>query len=174
MWPSNSIALKEFRWLYVLWSSGQRSCLQIQRPGFDFRHYQIFWEVVGLERGLLSLVSTTEELLGRKRSGSGLEIWEYGLRDPSRWPSGTLYQQKLALSSQISGGRSVGIVRSWTQATEFIIIVCFTPYHLAFGILVARSSFLYFKHTHARAHAHAHAHTHTLYMFRLNWTSSSV
>jgi hypothetical protein len=28
---------------------------------------------VGLERGLLSLMSTIEELLGRKSSGSGLE-----------------------------------------------------------------------------------------------------
>jgi hypothetical protein len=26
--------------------------------GFDSRHYQIFWEVVSLERGPLSLVST--------------------------------------------------------------------------------------------------------------------
>jgi hypothetical protein len=41
--------------------------------GFDSRRYQIFWEVVVLERGLLSLVSTTEQLLGRKSSGSGLE-----------------------------------------------------------------------------------------------------
>jgi hypothetical protein len=31
-------------------------------------------KVVGLERGALSLVSTTEERLGRKSSGSGLEI----------------------------------------------------------------------------------------------------
>jgi hypothetical protein len=30
-----------------LWSSGQSSWLQIHRPGFDSRHYQIFWEVVG-------------------------------------------------------------------------------------------------------------------------------
>jgi hypothetical protein len=30
-------------------------------------------KVVGLERGPLSLVSTTEELLGRNSSGSGLE-----------------------------------------------------------------------------------------------------
>jgi hypothetical protein len=29
-------------------------------------HYQIFWEVVGLERGPISLVSATEELLERK------------------------------------------------------------------------------------------------------------
>jgi hypothetical protein len=50
-----------------LWSSGQSSWLQIQRSGFDFRGYQIFWEVVGLERGPLSLVSTIEELLKRKK-----------------------------------------------------------------------------------------------------------
>jgi hypothetical protein len=36
-------------------------------------------QVVGLERGPLSLVSTTEELLGRKSSGSCLEKREYGL-----------------------------------------------------------------------------------------------
>jgi hypothetical protein len=41
------------------------------------------------------------------------------VRDPSRWPRGTLYPQKLALSSPTSGGRSVGIVRSRTQATAF-------------------------------------------------------
>jgi hypothetical protein len=49
-----------------------------------FNSYQIFREVVGLEHGPLSLVSTTEELLGRKSSRSGLEIREYGGRDPSR------------------------------------------------------------------------------------------
>jgi hypothetical protein len=31
-------------------------------PGFDSRLFQIFWEAVGLERGPLSLVKTTEEL----------------------------------------------------------------------------------------------------------------
>jgi hypothetical protein len=36
---------------------------------------------VSLERGPLSLVSTNEELLGRKSSGSGLETREYGRRD---------------------------------------------------------------------------------------------
>jgi hypothetical protein len=48
-----------------LWSSGQSSWLQIRRPGFDFRHYQKK-KVVDLERGPLSLVSTTEEILDRK------------------------------------------------------------------------------------------------------------
>jgi hypothetical protein len=49
---------------------------------------------VGLERGPLSLVSTIEELLERKRSGPGPESRNSGRRDPSRWPRGTLYPQK--------------------------------------------------------------------------------
>jgi hypothetical protein len=78
---------------------------------------------VGLEQGPLSLVSTTEELLERKSSGSGLESRKYGHRNPSRWPRGTLYPQKLALTSLTSGGLSVGIVRSLTQATEFSLVL---------------------------------------------------
>jgi hypothetical protein len=74
---------------------------------------------VGLERGPLSIMSTTEELLGSKSSGSGLQNRDYGRRDLSRWPHGTLYPQKLALTSPTSGGRSVSIVRSRTQRTEF-------------------------------------------------------
>jgi hypothetical protein len=66
----------------LLWSSGQSPWLQIQRCGFDSRRYQIFWEVVGLELGSLSLVSTIEELLGRRSSGSGLGNRDYGLGDP--------------------------------------------------------------------------------------------
>jgi hypothetical protein len=53
---------------------------------------------------------------------AGLEIREYGRRDPSRWPRGTLCPQTLALTSPTSGGRSVGIVRSRTQATEFSLV----------------------------------------------------
>jgi hypothetical protein len=45
-----------------------------------FLRYQIFREVVGLERGTLSLVSTIEELLERKSSGYGLESRDYGRR----------------------------------------------------------------------------------------------
>jgi hypothetical protein len=63
-------------------------------PEFDPRRYQIFWEVVGLERGPLHLVSITEELLKWKSSGSGLENREYGRGDPLRWPRNTLYPQK--------------------------------------------------------------------------------
>jgi hypothetical protein len=39
----------------------------------------------------------------------------------SEW-RGTLYPQKLALTSLTSGGRSVGIVRSRTQAMEFSLV----------------------------------------------------
>jgi hypothetical protein len=105
-----------------LWSSGQSSWLQIQRSGFDSQHYQIFWEVVGLERGPLSLVSTIEELLRRKNSGSSLESQECSCRDPSRWPRGTLYPQKLELTWPRNGGRLVGLVCSLTQATEFFLV----------------------------------------------------
>jgi hypothetical protein len=63
-----------------LWSSGQNFWLQIQRCGFDSWRYHIFWEVVGLKRSPLSLVSTTEELLERESSGSGLEIRDYSRR----------------------------------------------------------------------------------------------
>jgi hypothetical protein len=66
---------------------------------------------VGLERGPLSLVSTTEELRGRISMGSGLENRDYGRRDQSSWRRGILYSQKLALISPTSGGRSVGMVR---------------------------------------------------------------
>jgi hypothetical protein len=103
-----------------MWSSGQSSWLLIQRPGFDFRRHQIFWEVVGLEQDPLSLVSTIEKLLGRKSSGSGLEIREYGRRDPCHTDHvAPLCPQKLAIASPTSGGRSVGIVRSRTQTMEF-------------------------------------------------------
>jgi hypothetical protein len=85
------------------------SWLRSQRSGFDSRCYQIFWEVVDLERGPLSLVSTIEALLGRKSSGSGLNR-EYGRRDPSR------------KTFTLTFGLSVGIVRSRTKATEFIVM----------------------------------------------------
>jgi hypothetical protein len=74
---------------------------------------------VGLERSLLNLVSTTEELLEWKNSGFGLENREYGHRNPSLWPRGILYQQKLALASPTNGDSSVDIVWSRTQTTEF-------------------------------------------------------
>jgi hypothetical protein len=113
-------------WIYIcyveerrplLWSSGQSSWLQIRRSGFDSRHYQ-----KNSGRSGTGTIQPREYNWGAtwsKRSGPCLEIWEYGRIDPSRWPRGTLYPQKLALTSQISDGRSVGVVRSRTQTMEF-------------------------------------------------------
>jgi hypothetical protein len=67
-----------------LWSSDQGSWLQIQRSGFDSRSYQILCEVVGLQRGLLSLFNTIEKLLERINSDSELEIRYYGSRGSLR------------------------------------------------------------------------------------------
>jgi hypothetical protein len=90
-------------------------------PGFDSRHYQIFLEVVGLERGVLILVSTNEELFGRKSTGSGLENREFGRKDPLWWPYNSLYLQKLSLTSPTRGGRSVG---SWLGPRSLFVFVC--------------------------------------------------
>jgi hypothetical protein len=82
-WVSFEQSSYKFNYCYKsigppLWSSGQSSWLQIRRSGFDFQHYQIFWEVVSLERSPLSLVSTTEQLLQRNCSSSSIESREYG------------------------------------------------------------------------------------------------
>jgi hypothetical protein len=92
-------------------------------PGSISGATRFFWEVMGLQRGPLSLVSTIEELLGRKSSSSGLESREYGRGDPLCWPCKTLYPQKLALTSRTSDGRSVDIVRSRTQVMELSFLI---------------------------------------------------
>jgi hypothetical protein len=58
--------------------------LVVRVCGYRSRGQVRFLPLPGLERGPFSLVSTIEELLKRKSSGSGLEIREYGRRDPSR------------------------------------------------------------------------------------------
>jgi hypothetical protein len=105
------------------------SWLQIQRSGFDSRALPDFLR--SLERGPINLVSTTEELLERKSSGFGLEIREY-IRP---WESVTLttwhpLPKKLAPTSPTSRGRSIGIVRSWTRATELILVSYMISLHV--------------------------------------------
>jgi hypothetical protein len=63
-----------------LWPIGQSSWLQIQMSQVQSWHFQILWEVMGLERGALSLMRITEEQLERKSSGSGLENQNCTLR----------------------------------------------------------------------------------------------
>jgi hypothetical protein len=74
---------------------------------------------VGLERGPLSLVSTTEELLERKSSGSGLENLDYGNRGSAAL---TTRHPSIRTNFPAGGGLSVSIVRSRTQATEFALL----------------------------------------------------
>jgi hypothetical protein len=103
-------------WIYIcyveesrppLWSGGESSWLQIQRSGFDSRRYQIFWEVVGPERGPLSLLSTIGELLERKSSVSGQEKRDYGHREPHTDHVAPSILKKLALTSPTSWFHSV-------------------------------------------------------------------
>jgi hypothetical protein len=97
-------------------------------PGFDYRRYQIFWEVVGLERGPFSLVRIIEELLEWKSSGSGSRKPKLRPWGSLRWPRPTLYQLKLALNSPTGCGRSVGIVRLRTKKLRsffFLVIYVF-------------------------------------------------
>jgi hypothetical protein len=80
-------------------------------------------------------VSTIEELLERKSSGSGLENREYGRRDPSSCQRGTLYSQKLALASPTSGGLSVGIVRSRIQTMKFVLLIVSKLHNVNDGLI---------------------------------------
>jgi hypothetical protein len=75
---------------------------------------------VGLERGPLSLLRITEELVDWKNSGSGSRksrLTDVGIRCADRATPST--SKSWALTSPTCGGRSVGIVRLRTKATEF-------------------------------------------------------
>jgi hypothetical protein len=90
-------------------------------PGYDSRGYQIFSAVVGLERDLLSLVRINEELFESKSSGSGYRkprLTDVRIRCADHTSPST--PKMLALTSLTCGGRSIGIVRLRTKATELI------------------------------------------------------
>jgi hypothetical protein len=78
---------------------------------------------VGLERGPLSLVSITEELLDRKVAAPvyKTENTAIGIRHADHVAHSI--RKKLAITSPTSGGRSVGTVRSRTQTMEFSLVL---------------------------------------------------
>jgi hypothetical protein len=84
-------------------------------------------KAVVLERGPLSLVSTTEGLFDRKVAAPVYKIENkaVGIRHADHMaPS---IRKKLAITTPTSGGRSVGIVRSRTQTMEFFFLLnCLT------------------------------------------------
>jgi hypothetical protein len=80
-------------------------------------------KVVGLERGPLSLVSTTEELLDRKVAAPvyKAENTAVGIRQADH--VALSIRKKLAIASPTTGGRSVGIVCSRPQTMEFSLVL---------------------------------------------------
>jgi hypothetical protein len=60
---------------------------------------------LNLSEATLTTLSTLLINMGYLRLLFLLEIREYGRRDQSRWPRGTIYPQKLALTSPTRGGR---------------------------------------------------------------------
>jgi hypothetical protein len=72
-----------------------------------------------LERGALSLVGTTKELLDRKVAAPVYKTENTAVEIRHADHMAPLSPQKLAITSPTSGGRSVGTVRSRTQATGF-------------------------------------------------------
>jgi hypothetical protein len=84
----------------------------------DSRHYQKK-KVSGLERGPLSLVSTTEELLDRKVAAPVYKTENTAVGNRHANHVAPSIRKKLAITSPTSGVRSVGMVRSRTQTMEF-------------------------------------------------------
>jgi hypothetical protein len=76
---------------------------------------------VGLERGPLSLVSTIEELLLRKSSGSSLESRGYGLGIRRADYATPLYLQEVGTNFADKRRSSDDIVRFRTKATELLL-----------------------------------------------------
>jgi hypothetical protein len=89
-------------------------------------------KVVGLERGPLSLVSTTEELLDRKVAASVQKTENTAVRICHADHVAPSIRKMLAITSPKSGGRSVGIVRSRTQTMEFSLVLVFSFIHQNF------------------------------------------
>jgi hypothetical protein len=79
---------------------------------------------MGLERGPLSLVEQFRSYLKEKVETPVYKIENTAVRIHHADHVEPSIRKMLALTSPTSGGLSVGIVRSRTQATEFSFLVC--------------------------------------------------
>jgi hypothetical protein len=68
-------------------------------------------------------VSTTEELLDRKVAANVYKTENTAVGIGKADHVTPSIRKKLAITSPTSGGRSVGIVRSQTQTTEFSLVI---------------------------------------------------
>jgi hypothetical protein len=124
-----------------LWSSGQSSWLQIQRPRVRFPVLPDFLR--SIEPGTGS-TQPSEDNWGanwKKSSGSGVEkpkLTAVGIRCADH--ATHLYPLKLVLTSPTSGGRSFGIVRWRTKAPEFLYTQLGTTSNYRATAILHRSS----------------------------------
>jgi hypothetical protein len=95
----------------VLMGNYQRSWLHIPRSRVRFQELRDFLRGNGSRPGSIQPREDNWGATLMKSSGSCLEMEINGRGGPLPWPRNNLYLQTLALSSPISGGRYVGIVR---------------------------------------------------------------
>jgi hypothetical protein len=109
-----------------LWSSGQSSWLQIQRSGFDSQRYQIFWEIVGLERVNSASWVQLRGYLKENVVASVFKTEITSVGHPPHWLRDTPLSAKVG-TNVADKRRSLGrYVCSQTQATEFVF--CLTGF----------------------------------------------
>ena len=108
-----------------LWSSGQSFWLQIQRSRVRSPALPDFLSSSGSGTGSTQPREVKlRSYLNKKCSGSRFRKQRWtavGIRCANHVTP--LYPQKLALTSPTGGGRSVGMVRSRTKATEFSLVL---------------------------------------------------